>query len=141
MADEENDDNNLNAASDDEEDAGEEASDILEIRRRALAVLERCGPTEDEVLDYDDEEEDSSDRASSADNSLYDDEELDPLVTAVRELSISLETEGPRQMTHENHAYDDDAATNKCVIFLVLAGVLSMYHLWYFVSSKRPDHH
>lgn len=107
-----------------------DSQDISEIRRKALALLERCGATDsdDEIPDYDKDEDSSEEeeeqevemkniRSSefqkkkpksprrkkgnseddeekgSDDEQSYGDEELDPLVKAVRELSYSLETD------------------------------------------------
>mmetsp|Transcript_45149 Transcript_45149/g.109243 ORF Transcript_45149/g.109243 Transcript_45149/m.109243 type:complete len:210 (+) Transcript_45149:196-825(+) len=129
-----------------------DSQDISEIRRKALALLERCGGNSDEEIDYneEDEEEDFEDEETmdspemknirsselvkkspsplhkieandeelggasptrrrrgkpkvedtvstgsmdTDDDQSYGDEELDPLVKAVRELSYSLETD------------------------------------------------
>lgn len=126
-------------------------TDVEVIRRRALALLERCGPTDsdDDIPDYeeedDDEDEDdeSLERSASSDDNLYDDDELDPLVHAVRELSSSLETDiaPPRSITdEERRLHEDTNTTTKCTLFLIVIGVLGMYHLW-LLAFKHPHHH
>ncbi|CAJ1941223.1 unnamed protein product [Cylindrotheca closterium] len=124
-----------------------DSQDISEIRRKALALLERCGGNSDEEIDYDDEDDEDDEETNAKDSKSpemkhihssellkekddgieegkggrrsprrrkrngdassgdtnddddddeersYGDEELDPLVKAVRELSYSLETE------------------------------------------------
>eukprot|EP00980_Cylindrotheca_fusiformis_P000961 scaffold260_cov115-Cylindrotheca_fusiformis.AAC.6 len=120
----------------------EEEEDVNMIRQRALALLERCGPTDsdNDVPDYeDDEEEDGENEEDEESASGYDDEELDPLVHAVRELSSSLETDVVRRsMTEdERRAHNDANVTTICALLLISIGVLAMYHLFLF-ALKDP---
>jgi hypothetical protein len=132
-----------------EGDIEDPAEDVNMIRQRALALLERCGPTDsdEDVPDYEDEEseEETSLAASSSEDDLYDDDELDPLVNAVLELSSSLETDiapqRSRRMTdEERRAHNDTNSTTKCALFLIVIGVLGMYHLW-LLTFKHSHHH
>ncbi|KAL3926673.1 MAG: hypothetical protein SGBAC_013379, partial [Bacillariaceae sp.] len=136
-----------------------DSQDISAIRRNALALLERCGGTSDEEIDYDDEEEgsdfsdeddnnnknknsndkeeetlspemkairsnelksprnsrrqnakkDEHDHDDDDDEQSYGDEELDPLVKAVRELSYSLETD---MVERQDSALTDDGGNS-----------------------------
>lgn len=130
-----------------EGDIEDPAEDVNVIRQRALALLERCGPTDSDDDDYEDEEseEEASLSVSSSEDDLYDDDVLDPLVNAVRELSSSLETDiapqRSRRMTdEERRTHNDTNSTTKCALFLIFIGVLGMYHLW-LLTFKHSHHH
>jgi hypothetical protein len=132
-----------------EGDIEDPAEDVNVIRQRALALLERCGPmdSDDDVPDDEDDEseEEVSLAVSSSEDDLYDDDELDPLVNAVRELSSSLETDispqRSRRMTdEERRIHDETNSTTKCALFLIVIAVLGMYHLL-LLAFKHSHHH
>lgn len=78
-----------------------ESQDISEIRRNALALLERCGGTSDEEIDYDDGEEGSD---FSDEDKNKEEETLSPEMKAIRSNDLM----SPRNSRRQNAKDDDD---------------------------------